>query len=759
MKTDIIECRKAIPIVGMVSSGKSTFLNSLLGIDVLEAKDNITTKFVCIIRYNPKLKVPKFYHVLLKLNRYSKDYDYYKDGKEAEGSKNIKEMICSINNKNKSNNTEPKYDDLFYILETDIKNIENKKFLSLYDFYDIPGLNEFIENQNNSHEENIDNKNKNAYKSKNNKEINNLPAPISIDSNIIKKSKIDEDIELPKENMRYIKGLFQFFKNKIDFGIILIDTEKYYKPQNLQIIKELHSSTQLNLKNFLFILNKIDKSTNREETIFNCKSFFINKLDSNIFNISLTTFVPIDSFQLKNELLFKYSFEYYFQYYFKVYCQEYVNIENEKKDEENISFIEFICEEMTKNIKDNRDKYLEDLSEKVSTNDFKYIVKIYETIKNSQNQDIEFGIDLDDEESYGTIGLKAFYVNFRDKIIIPEYSPNVKDLFNFFNNFLLPKENTIKTKINRIISDKEKAISQFKIIFEGLKKFENEDEDIIELLSLDLKRLEKIVYNQRRIYIPFIGVSNAGKSTILNCIAGYYIFPESEKECTTRGIIIKHSFDGNTSLFETDVDPSLDYYVFRERDCNPVAKGKNNVTEYLKSLNTIVSKNQQKHFFILRTPILLFDILQLPDELKERISFIDLPGGDTDENIMNQLSNEKDTTICQKLIHISSSFCFVNHGTAIKIDSNSNILNNLFHKLHMHSQIITTKDFLKNCLFIINEFDILTEEEKEISKIKNDIKRVLYLNQNDSNENYINAEIFNAKKYSNYLKIKNTYLI
>ena len=51
-----IEDKFAIPVIGMISSGKSTFLNSLLGIDVLEAKDDVTTKFVCIIRHNSKLK-------------------------------------------------------------------------------------------------------------------------------------------------------------------------------------------------------------------------------------------------------------------------------------------------------------------------------------------------------------------------------------------------------------------------------------------------------------------------------------------------------------------------------------------------------------------------------------------------------------------------------------------------------------------------------------------------------------------------------
>ena len=40
----------SIPVIGKISSGKSTFLNSLLGIDCLESSSKITTKFICIIR-------------------------------------------------------------------------------------------------------------------------------------------------------------------------------------------------------------------------------------------------------------------------------------------------------------------------------------------------------------------------------------------------------------------------------------------------------------------------------------------------------------------------------------------------------------------------------------------------------------------------------------------------------------------------------------------------------------------------------------
>ena len=42
----------SIPVIGMISSRKSTFLNSLLRIDLLETKDDVITKFVCIIRHN-----------------------------------------------------------------------------------------------------------------------------------------------------------------------------------------------------------------------------------------------------------------------------------------------------------------------------------------------------------------------------------------------------------------------------------------------------------------------------------------------------------------------------------------------------------------------------------------------------------------------------------------------------------------------------------------------------------------------------------
>ena len=80
----------------MISSRKSTFLNSLLGIDVLETKDDVIKKFVCIIRHNSKLKQPKFYHIRLEQKEDSEDYIFIKDGEESEGKQNILKVIFQL---------------------------------------------------------------------------------------------------------------------------------------------------------------------------------------------------------------------------------------------------------------------------------------------------------------------------------------------------------------------------------------------------------------------------------------------------------------------------------------------------------------------------------------------------------------------------------------------------------------------------------------------------------------------------------------
>ena len=58
--------RFCIPVIGLISSGKSTFLNFLLNIECLESKFDIATKCVVIIRHNKLLEFPEIYSVKLE---------------------------------------------------------------------------------------------------------------------------------------------------------------------------------------------------------------------------------------------------------------------------------------------------------------------------------------------------------------------------------------------------------------------------------------------------------------------------------------------------------------------------------------------------------------------------------------------------------------------------------------------------------------------------------------------------------------------
>ena len=152
---DVIEEKRGIVVIGMISSGKSTFLNSIFGFNYLQTNDNITTKFICIIRYNSNLDEPIFYNLkLIPKKNNPNEYVYIKNGEYFKGKTNIKKKIISIN-KSLYNISELQYEKLFWMLEINKIIFENKLFFENYDFYDIPGLNEYIKNNENSKQINL----------------------------------------------------------------------------------------------------------------------------------------------------------------------------------------------------------------------------------------------------------------------------------------------------------------------------------------------------------------------------------------------------------------------------------------------------------------------------------------------------------------------------------------------------------------------------------------------------------------------------
>ena len=232
--------KKFIPIVGTISAGKSTFLQGLLGTSVLEAGSTTTTKFVCLIKNSEKMK---FYHVIPKEG---KDIEFIKEGQEIYGEENIKAKIQDIN-KNLSEKPGTK-DDIFYMLETPIKNIENISLLEECYFMDIPGLNE----------------NKSSY-------IEIIFSLLTLDD--------------------------------IKFEIMVFDSTCIGSDNILNIIKKLEEKNCLKKSGNLFILNRIDQTTqNGEEDIINSfKQYFYQNFEDDKkenliqININENKFVPMNS--------------------------------------------------------------------------------------------------------------------------------------------------------------------------------------------------------------------------------------------------------------------------------------------------------------------------------------------------------------------------------------------------------------------------------------------------------------------------------
>ena len=141
-----IEQRKIVPVAAMISAGKSKLLNILYNINYLECSSGIATKFVNLLRYNPTITEPKFYH--LKLEKKEDNYIFYKDltQEEFKGGDIIKEEIHNINDQLRA---EPKvnYEEIFYMLEIgESKFIKDEKYLLTHDLCDIPGLSEYQQN-------------------------------------------------------------------------------------------------------------------------------------------------------------------------------------------------------------------------------------------------------------------------------------------------------------------------------------------------------------------------------------------------------------------------------------------------------------------------------------------------------------------------------------------------------------------------------------------------------------------------------------
>ena len=279
--------RKVIPIIGATSSGKSYFVDSLLGLNLYENHINITTKFVCIIQHHKELKEPRFYQIHLakrniNMNSNIMEYEATRIGDVIVGFTKIKEKIKEINYSQKNVEFDKiKYEELFYVLEIKMKNIKNEKLLYDYDFYDIPGLDVYL-------------------------------------------GEKTEDMNNEEQRLKYIENLFKYFKSRIDFGVFIINAESYEaKAQKQVILNVAKYLAPKKIQNYLIVLNKIDRKSEPNITIMKVKSLIVNNLLDDL-NLADNIFIPLDSRQLRHQNLMKTNFENFFTFLFNQYVNKSV---------------------------------------------------------------------------------------------------------------------------------------------------------------------------------------------------------------------------------------------------------------------------------------------------------------------------------------------------------------------------------------------------------------------------------------------------
>ena len=800
-----IEIRKIVPIAAMISAGKTKLLNVLFNIDFLHCGAGIATQFVNILRYNPKINSPRFYH--LKLIQKDDDYLFFIDpkyeikiGEEviAEENKRINEELKAIKKRKKEIN----YKDIFYITEVkDVEFLKDKEYLKTHDFCDIPGLSEFEENNQDSQNKTTLNDNKNIndfntniklgdkfgviyrpkkaiYSNKNKKNLskNNGDKSGMIETKEEIKKKNKKNIEEKEDNVyyetevkrnTYLFEIFSIIKNKIDGVIILLSIENYYFDENFSIITKLYKVIQKEITNCLVILNKIDKSSNPKEDIDKCRGYFMKKFPNcKTFNLSSNIFISLSAFQLQNELLmnksYKHLIRYHFYNYLKIFrLQKSINIIYDK------TFIDHLKDILTKIRGINKREFeekIEDLNNSEDIDIFnKAIKKFTEEINKEFGADgIKLGIeeDLDEFEepsednydnnisSFKALDImKIFYIYHKKNEYIPPLSAETKQLLNYFKitytkkvipKFDIDKLNS-KTQLNKDIikalKDFSKKIGNFKIDNKKIRDLMYEIQKTIEYLK---------TYNV--IFIPFLGASNAGKTTIINGIIGKNLLPNEQNECTKRGIIIRYSKNDEITLrkalFQSEQFLERKNYFFQAD--RAICRGEEQVKEALKGINYFFNEKEEDSFYYIRTKIKLFDEIGLNDSMKEMIYLIDFPGYGT--------GNIFEKEIYKKVMSICNSFVFVLRNSVIKDNDTKKTMDLLFSESKGQKKELASK-FIKSSLFVLNNEINQTTTQTDLENAKGEICSILNLKERKN----INLCFFNAKYYLNYCNNKNYY--
>ena len=703
---------KFIPIIGTISAGKTTFLRAFLGIDVLQVGSVTTTKFVCLIKNSSETS---FYHVIPKKG---KELYFEKEGNETKGDEEIKKKIAEINNCLKEK--KGTINDIFYMLEIPIKNIENVPLLENCYFMDIPGLNE--------------------------------------------------------NDTNYVEEIFSLITlEQIFFEIVVFDSTSIGSDNILNIFTSLEKKNSLCKSNNIFILNKIDQCTggSGENIIEGFKKYFYETFEDEKNNDRLVSlniyenfFIPMNSilYRAETRLLEDFASLLIFELF------NFLEDENEKKTS---SFYEYIQKRI--NVIINRENLkLDDDIKNINENEFKDIAansvdslkKVVMNIKEST--EIQLGLNL--KKKSVEKDLKKFYILQKKKKYITYHSEFYNALQEVLKNIKINDNDLSSPPINMDLNKKVNELEKKEIIkenisdegisiIEQLDKFINDTFKEIDPMNelkdfkISLQTLRENIIG-RKIRISFIGNISVGKSSVLNCIIGHDILPTKDSECTYRGVILRHSEDNNYKLYRTKLvtrGEGLDeYYYFEDSPkwhCNGIPK----IKDYLNNKNNDKNIGDEDAYIVIKGRLKIFDFIKLDKNIIKKIEFIDLPGPDRKNNTFN------DKKYYLKILKFSNCCIYINEPKTI--DDKESVKRMLDQYTSDKSKVcgILRKNFIKTCLFLINKSDTLQNDDEKKEIIKSLLKTIKK-EENDLTEKEMNISFFSGKFFLYYLDIYNQYV-
>ena len=718
----------SIPIIGKISSGKSTFLNSLLGLDCLESDTQITTKFICIIRHNKDNETPRLFPVILKKRKSEINqnaYNFFKDEKN-ELSGDIKENIKRINKKISDCGElgQLKKEEFFYILEANLDIFKGTNFVysKMFEFLDIPGLNEITE--------------------------------------------------------FYLKNIIPIITPNTHFSIFLFDAGGSEDQGSKDLFnKFLHLMNSKAKKNSFFIYNKLDIF--KKDDLSKLKEneqmqilYFKNEILFRDYNLKLkhNHLVGLDSIQLKYDKKKGNSYPDYIH----SFIQSIPNFDKKKfpvlfknkmKDELKIKDFKVSEEKINENKTDANENMLNDINKALELKyyekiDLKYYLKM-KILFNEYNKNFQQADNKNDKYSQlyqlfnqsfkdtindfvGNENLKLLIKTFNTLLIrLYELSPkkdekkHIKDIIyhmcKHFLSFLYPNISILKKQegidddiirfrflnfeyeIKNIFDWNKEIISSLK---ENLDKYKEFNSILVNKMTLNVDNVLNYL-NNRKLRIAFIGQEFSGKSSILGNIIGTKILPLHEiNKNSNINIIFQCSIDEKVELYKAKIKLVDNYCIF-EKEKEVIVSGYNAVKNKLVKLKCEECSFDDS-FYILKTPIEYFQVIKIGQEILNKIEIIYLSG----KYIKNiEFGANKNL---EALIKHTDNFIYIEKEKNI---SEKNIL--LLKKVIFFISTINNSFNIEKFLYIINKTSKDDLTKTLINPLINYLPKVCWFSKDD----------------------------